>query len=227
MRFRHIAALAVAALVAVGCSSEQDPAADGEQPTQTGTEAAPTGPDTPTLDPEQGEVEDGVFRGQGVMLPVPEGWQVDQAGLAQGVVGALPEGGESNQFLVAVAGINEAPGTEFEGMGLDEAVSSYRELAPSEPAVDEEIEFAGAARAHELRFEDLEAQQPDQPPSDQLIILSEDGDGQLALFNYVAPSDGFDEAIADLLLAEGGLDPDSEPTRPQMPEEGGDPTTDG
>lgn len=233
MRLRRVAFVAAAALVAVGCSGGPDPAADG-QPDDGGTQAVPTSPGAGPTDPAQGQVEDGVFRGQGVVLPVPQGWQIDQAGLAQGVVGALPEGGQQQQFLVAIAGLNEAPGTQFEGMSLDEAVSSYRELAPAEPTVDEEIEFAGAERAHQLMFEDLEPeqggqqqeQQQEQPPADQLIILSEDAEGQLALFNYVAPSDGFDEAIADQLRSEGGLDPDSEPTRPApsppAPTEGGE-----
>ena len=70
-----------------------------------------------------------------------------------------------------------------------------------------------------LQFDEV-AVQEGQPPTTELVILAEDADGHLALFNYAAASGDFDDAIVDLLLDRAGLDPDSEPTRPDHPPPG-------
>jgi hypothetical protein len=161
-------------------------------------------------DPNE-HVEDGVFRGVGVMLPTPEGWELDEMSFAQGMVVAFTE--DRLQTLAAQA-VDTADIEE--DLDYDQLVETSRDDLGGEPDADEEIEFAGADRAHLLRFDDLEAQEEGAPENTLLTIIADDGAGQLAMFNYVAPTEDYDEDTEDLLLSQGGFDPDSEP-EPPMP----------
>lgn len=166
-------------------------------------------------DPNE-DVEDGVYSGNGVLLPVPDGWSLAPEALAQGLVAALTEDGM--QQLTAQAVDVEAAAAAGQDLDLDTLLDRVREQAPQEPEVDEEIDLAGAARAHRLTFTDVAAVEEGAPESSATIVLAEDGEGLLAEFTFTAAVDAYDDATVDLLLAEAGFDPDSEPQpMPQQP----------
>lgn len=222
-RRRRVLSLALSAavvLVLVGCGGGDDPESAGTSPTAPGT-VAPTGPAT---DPFASQIEDGVFAGQGVLLPIPEGWELNQQLMASGVVYAAPPGDQANQYLLGADDVANSPGVQLESNTIQGVIDGVREQLAQDPTVDEAVDVAGAEEARRLMFEDIPAQQGNQTEqtgtpqtSDQLVIVAASADGQIALFNYVAVGDSFDQAVADLLLAEVGLDPDSEPTRPPAP----------
>lgn len=159
-------------------------------------------------DPED-NVEDGVFRGVGVMMPAPDGWQLDPMSLAQGIVVAITD--DAQQTLVAQAVDTADLDQELD---YDELVENSRAEFGGDPDADEEISLAGAARAHLLRFDDLPAQQADLPDNTLLTLIADDGAGELAMFNYVAPTEDYDEDTESQLLSQGGFDPDSDPLPP-------------
>ena len=217
-------ALAAVLVLAVACGADDDPAATDPPETDQPDSPQSEDPDDPdVLVPEEDlgdleipEVEDGVIRAQGVVLPIPDGWVVDDMALAQGLVGASPDDAQPTQLLLAGADIETSPMFGVQGEDFEGAVETFRGLVPDGPDVDEEVALAGAERAQLLRFDEL-AVQEGQPPTTELVLIAEDAEGHLALFNYAAASEEFDDAIVDLLLADAGLDPDSEPTRPEEP----------
>ena len=166
-------------------------------------------------------VADGVFQGQGILLPVPESFELDQMAFAQGAVVATA--GESQQLAAEAIDMGELP--DEQRVTYDEVIEQNLAQIPDEPISDEEVELEGAAQARALQFDDLAAGAPaaegeEQPPeTTALIVFAEDGSGQLAVFNYLAETAEFDEAVSEELLAVAGFDPDSDPT-PPAPVEG-------
>jgi hypothetical protein len=213
---RGLAVGATLALVLAGCGDD-----NGEEPEDTPTEEPG---DEEALDDMMGEgedmpdpnddVEDGIYAGDGVILPVPDGWQLDPQAAAQGAVVAMSEDGQSQ--LVAQAVDAEEAEAQGEDMDLDQLIEGIRQQLGEEPEVDEEIEFDGAERAHRLTATGVPPAQEGMPESSVTIILAEDGNGVVGSFQLAAPSDEYDEDIEELLLNEAGFDPDSEP--PELPE---------
>ena len=167
-------------------------------------------------------VADGVFQGQGILLPVPDGFELDEFAFAQGAVVAMA--GESQQLAAEAIDIGELP--DEQQITYDEVIEQNLAQIPEEPVSDEEVELEGAAQARALQFDDLAAGAPageaegEAPPeTTALIVFAEDGSGQLAVFNYLAETAEFDQAVSDELLAVAGFDPDSDPT-PPAPVEG-------
>ena len=224
-RFIRTAAMAAAAtLVLAACGDDDEQAApegDNGEGVENGAPDDMLGDqDMDDVDDPNEDVEDGIYRGMGVILPVPDGWSLDPMAAQQGTVAAMSE--EGTQQLVAQA-IDVA---EMEAMGqpmdldtiLDQQREGIQEELDIEPTADEEIDLDGAERAHRLTYTDVPGQQEDMPDSTATLVLAEDGNGLLAEFSFSAPTEEYDEDIEALLLAEAGFDPDSEPVEPMMPE---------
>lgn len=227
---RGLAIAAVGALALAGCgqdgSNDQATTEDGQgaapdepAPDGGGTEEAPGGAEQELPDPND-DVEDGVYRGNGVVLPVPEGWALDPAAFAQGLVAAVSEDG--SQQLSAQAIDTEAAEAAGQELDIDLLLDNVRQMG--DPEVDEEVELEGAERAHQVTLVDMPGQQEGAPESSATIVLAEDGSGLLAEFVVGAQSDSYDEELESLLLDTAGFDPDSqppEPVAPPAPEGGG------
>jgi hypothetical protein len=155
------------------------------------------------------DVTDGAYRGSGVVLPIPEGWAIDQASFLQGALVATPED-FSQQFFAQAVDVDTLP----EELTFDQVVEDNLTQAGEEPTVNEDVEIAGAEQARELRFDNLPGQVEGEPDNAVLLVVADDGDGRLGIFNYAAATDEFDDATADLLLAEAGFDADSDPDPP-------------
>jgi hypothetical protein len=220
------AALAAAALFVAACG-DADPDTDPSEPPAEGEAAPENDLDEGDLEGledllgEQGDledpnelVEDGVFRGAGVVLPVPEGWSLDATAYAQGVVAAVNEAG--NQQLSAQAIDAEQIEALGQSADLDTLLDNVRQLGEAD--VDEEVELAGAERAHRLTYRDLPAQQEGLPETSATIVLAQDDRGYLAEFTVSAAAEDYDDALEDLLLEQAGFDPDSEPPSLDVPE---------
>ncbi len=155
-------------------------------------------------------VVDGVLSANGVILPAPEGWRFDEFAFANGYALALAPDSEEQLGAEAVD-----PATFDQELDFDSVLDANRDTVEAEPAVDEQIEIPGAARAVQLRYLDLPTA-PD-APEDQpdttsvLLIVAERPDGVLAVFTYAAAADDFDDATAELLLTTAAFDPDSDP----------------
>lgn len=226
---RLLAALAVTGLLVAACGGDDDPTLEGtEAPTGQTTEGAL---DDPTAgeqlaDPNE-DIEDGVYRGNGVVLPVPDGWTLDAAAAAQGVIVATPQDGMAQMTARAVdTAPAEAAGQDVD---LDTLLDGIRQQIEQEPAVDEEVELAGAERAHRLTYLDIAPPQEGAPRTSATIIVAEDGQGLIGEFAFTSTAEDYSEATAELLVEQAGFDPDSEPpAAPQMPGQpgAGPPTTD-
>jgi hypothetical protein len=219
----HLTVLA-AAVVLAACASDADPAAESapdDQIEQEGSlEELPfeegEQPDPGELLAELGiEVNGDVASGAGVLLPIPAGWELEPSAAAQGTLLAIADPVDPQALLLGVAGIEDDPASGFEGLDLDGALEVVRQALPDEPERDEAVDLSGAARAHLLVYP-VVAGDPEMgaPPAYQVLILAEDAEGTLALFNYVAADGSQDESIVDLLLADAGFDPDSDPIEP-------------
>lgn len=219
--------------------TEEDEAGEGQDGEgQNGEEDASSAEDLEDMDEEElqeellGDAEDpnemvtdGVFAGQGVLLPVPDDFELDQMAFAQGAV--VASAGETEQLAAEAVDTDEMP--EGQEISYDEVIEQNLAQIPQEPTSDEEVDLEGAARARALRFDDLSAgaQQPEGedgeteevPETSALIVFAENDEGRLAVFNYLAESDEFDEDVSDELLAVAGFDPDSDPTPPQPVEQ--------
>jgi hypothetical protein len=220
---RTIALAAVAALTLAGCGDEDD----GDQAAQDEGQAEGEDIDEEELedllggeqdmedmeDPNE-DVEDGVYRGAGVVLPVPDGWQLDPGAFQQGAVLALSE--DQGQQLSARAIDSEEAEAAGQPMDLETLLDMIREDVGEDADIDEEVELEGAETAHRLTYLDLPSQQEGAPDSSVTIVIAEDGNGLIGEFTFAAEPDDYDEDIADLLVAEAGFDPDSEP--PAMPQ---------
>jgi hypothetical protein len=225
VRIRKTLALAAtAALVAAcGAADDDDPTAqapDGQEAPADPDGADPEGADPDGADPFGGEgeldledpneqVAEGAFRGEGIVLPVPDGWRVDEMAFAQGLVLAMPEAGDE-QF----AGQAVDTADLQEDLDFAELVDANREQFESAPTEDEQIELDGAEQAHLLRFDGLPPQAEGQPEGSLLLVMADDGEGRIAVFNYAAATDDYDEGNAELLLSAAGFDADSEPSPP-------------
>lgn len=155
-------------------------------------------------------VVDGVLAANGIVLPAPEGWRFDEFAFASGYALALAPDSEEQLGAEAVD-----PATFDQELTFDGVLDANRDTVEAEPAVDEEIEIPGAARAVQLRYLDLPSA-PDAPEEQPdttsvLLIVAERPDGVLAVFTYAAANDAFDDATAELLLTNAAFDPDSDP----------------
>lgn len=159
-------------------------------------------------DPNE-HVEDGTFRGDGIVLPIPEGFELEPTAYMQGLVAAVTADG-----LQQIAGQAVDSTTLPDPLDLDELAEANQEQL-GEATSDEETEIDGASRARILRFDDVPGQMEGQPDLSLLLVLAEDGEGEIAIFNYVAPSEDFDEDEAQARLANIGFDPDSSPPDPE------------
>ncbi len=226
---RPLAIAATAALVLAACADE-DPADD---PTPPEDVEQPEGEgeldDLDDLDEEaledllggdgedpladapdpNDDVTDGAYRGSGVVLPIPEGWTIDQASFLQGALLATPED-FSQQFFAQAVDVDTLP----EELTFDQVVEDNLTQAGESPTVNEDVEIDGAAQARELRFDALPGQVEGDPDNAVLLVVADDGDGRLGIFNYAATADDFDADTADLLIAEAGFDADSDPAPP-------------
>ena len=227
--YRRGFALTGAILLLAGCDNgaTQDEQAPDEQTPTEQPDDAPTGSeglDEEALqDPTQGQdvedpneaVEDGVYRGNGVILPVPDGWSVDSTALRQGVVAAISEDG-TQQLTARAVDLEAAAEDSGQSLEFDALIDSVRQQVQQEAEVDEEVELTGAERAHRLTFLDLAAQQEGVPSISATIVLAEDADGLLGEFAFTATTDAYEQSTAELLLADAGFDAGSEP--PALPQ---------
>lgn len=175
-------------------------------------------------DPNE-DVQDGVYRGNGVVLPVPEGWSIDAAAFQQGVVAAVPEDG-AQQLTAQAIDAAQAEAAGAEPLEFDTLLDGVREQVDQDAEMDEEVELAGADRAHRLTYLDLPGQQEGQPDSGVTIVLAEGPEQLIGEFVYSAGSEDYDESIASQLVDQAGFDPDSElpapaPAPAPAPDEGG------
>lgn len=220
---RGLAVTAVASLALAACGDGGAPA-DEPRPTEAATDGAgeiedPSGDEPQAGDPNE-QVEDGVFRGVGVVLPVPDGWTLDPAAFAQGVVVATSEDG-TQQLTARAVDTSEAEATG-QPVDLDTLIEATRQLGEAD--VDEEVELEGARRAHRLTYLNLPPQQEGAPESSGTIVIAEDGAGLVGEFTFVAASADYDETFESVLIEGAGFDADSEPPAapavPQPPPEG-------
>jgi hypothetical protein len=218
---RGLAASAALALGLAACGDDtgedpQDDAAPAESEGEGDEEALDDlmGDAEGMEDPNE-DVEDGVYAGSGVLLPVPDGWQLDPQAAAQGAVVAVSE--DQEQYLSGQAIDTAEAEAAGQPMDFDTVLDSVREQVGTEPDIDEEVELQNAEQAHRLTFTDLPAQQEGQPEQNATIVFADDGNGLLGQFEFAAATDRYDDAIADQLLAEAGFDPDSEP--PEIPQQ--------
>lgn len=228
---RGLALTAAVGLLLAGCGddeSQEDSAGDeqAEDDRTAGEDSGGEGdgPDEQELEDmldEQGmadpneDVEDGVYRGNGVTLPVPEGWSLDPMAFQQGIVAAMSEDG-SQQMSARAMDVGEAGAADDQSMELDSVLDNVRQQVEQEAETDEEVDLAGADRAHQLTYRELPAEQEEQPDSGVTLVLAEGGESLLGEFTYTAAEDAYDNELASLLVDEAGFDPDSEP--PEMPQ---------
>lgn len=234
--------LVVAAAVGVflaGCADGQPPgeeAEDGQTSTDPSDEEDPAGDaageeelDEEALeellaeqedlpDPNE-DVEDGVYRGVGVALPIPEGWSIDPGALQQGVVAAFPEDG-SQQLTARAVDTEQAEAEGAEPIEFETVLDSVRQQIEQEAETDEQIELVGAQQAYRLTYLDLPGQQEGASDAGLTIMLAESTEGSgrlLGEFVYTAGSADYDDEIVTLLADEAGFDPDSEVPDPVQP----------
>lgn len=219
------AAVAAALLLGACADAGEDEAA----PDDTGTEETdggddPAAEDGEQLDPEELEellaeqqqdledpnedVENGVYRGQGIVMPVPDGYSLDPTAFMQGLLAAVTEDG-SNQIAAQAVDQDTLP----EPIDIAELIES-NSAQFGEPSLNESIEVDGAEEARQVRYDTLPAQQQGQPDLTLLLIAADNGDGRLAIFNYVAPADEYDDEAAQEILSTVGFDPNSDPAAP-------------
>ena len=227
------AVIAAAGLLLAGCGDSEP---SGQEPTdgQTGTEQA-SGAATDGAGQAPAEnIEDGVYAGNGVLLPVPDGFTVNQQALSQGIVAAVSQNG-SQQLTAQAVDTAQLQG-QGQDLDLDTLVESVRSQIQAEPTVDEEVELANAERAHRLTYLEMPAQNQATPTegtesaapqlNSATIVIAESGDGVVGEFSFSASAEEYDQAIADRLVAEAGFDPDSDPPavpqqQPSAPADGG------
>lgn len=223
MRHRSLfATTAVVGLLLAGCA---DGAQDGQAPDEVASdeqselsdeELEDLLGDTEDLADPNEDVEDGIYRGSGVVLPVPDGWTVEPTAMQQGVVAAISEDG-MQQLTARALDTDAAAASGQEIPAFDELVDGLRQQLPQEPDVDESVDIEGAERAHRITVLDLPPQQEGAQDSSVTILLATTADGLFGEFAFSAPAADYDEATADLLLAEAGFDADSEPLPPPPP----------
>lgn len=210
-----LAACADGSVTDTGEAADEDAVGELEELDDSDGSPGATAPEDPLADLEDPNdlVEDGIFAANGVVLPAPEGWSFDELAFAGGVALALAPEGEEQIAAEAVD-----PTTLPEEVTFDQVVTANRDAVEQDPVVDEAVDLPGARRAVQLRYVDLptaEDAPEGQPESTSVVLLvAEREDGILAVFNYAAASEDFDDRIAELLLATAGFDPDSDPATP-------------
>lgn len=215
---RSAALAAAAALVLAACGDGGDEQAGDEEEASEAEETEdaaedPSG-DEPAMEDPNDDVEDGIYAGNGIILPVPDGWSIDPAAFQQGLIAAMSEDG--TQQLTAQAIDTEQAEEMGQPMDLETLLDGVREQVDQEAEVDEEVELANAERAHRLTYTDLPGQQEGAPESSATLVLAEDGNGLVGEFAFSAQADQYDASLVDLLLDNAGFDPDSEPPEPMM-----------
>lgn len=221
---RGFALIAVAGMFLAGCGEAEEPTeqAASEQPDD---ESSPGDePSAPTEDLAQDpndDVVDGVYRGLGVVLPVPDGWSLDPRAFAAGTVAAVSEDG--TQQMTAQAIDVEQAEAAGQPLDLETMLDAVRQQAGQESEVDEEVDVAGADRAHQLSFLQLPPPQEGLPQLSVTIVIAESSDGLIGQFAYSATDEEYDQDTVALLLDEAGFDPDTEPQpvpppQPQQPQ---------
>jgi hypothetical protein len=212
---------AVGALALAGCSGSGD---GDEQATLSATEGE-LGSEQAAPEPS-GNVEDGVYRGNGIQVPIPDGFELDPSAEAQGVVVASSADG-TQQLSARAVNAAEAEAAGGEAIDLEALVDSVRQQVGGEADVDEEVEIDGADRAHRLTFTNLPGQGEGAPETSATVVFAQAGD-LIAEFVFSASTDNYDDAIATQMVEGAGFDPDSEPPAmpaPPAPEGGGTETT--
>jgi hypothetical protein len=231
--FRRGLVVTAAIGVLLAACGDADPQEDGAGGGQTSTDGSdsegpsgePSGeeePDEEALedllagqedlpDPNE-DVEDGIYRGNGVVLPVPDGWSIDPGAILQGVVAAFPEDG-SQQLTARAVDAEQAEADGAEPIDLESLVDTVRQQIEQDAATDERIELVGADRAFRLTYRDLPGQQEGQPDVGITLVLAESG-RLVGEFVYSAGSADYDEEIVALLVEEAGFDPESEVPAP-------------
>lgn len=220
------AALLAGALVLAGCTDDPDGDAvelDGQLTEDPDGDGAPDLDDGEALSPEDlleafgVALGDGLARGFGVVLPIPDGYEMDPGAATQGALfaslAASPEA-EPDGLLLAIAGLEQDPFSGFEGNDLETALEVVRSSVDQAPDRDEPVTIDGAVAAHLLEYRELSTDLDGAPDTYQALILAIDAEGGLALFNYVAALGSEDGAVVDLLIARAAFDPDSEPLPP-------------
>ncbi len=232
MRIRSTLTMLAAAGLLAACGTDDDPQEQDAAP-EDGVEE-PEG-DLEDLDDMADGMEDmedpndlvsdGVFRGQGVLLPVPDDFTLDQQSFTMGQIVATtgfdaedPEAGDPEQVLVGTAqDVSEAPAEE--DLTLDGIIDTMLGQGQLEPNAEEDVDLDNADEARALFFDEIEGQpgpEGEEPAAQQgLVVIALDGADQLAQFEYVAEQDHYDEGIEQQLLDGAGFDPDSDPLPPQ------------
>ena len=214
---RGFAATAVVALALAGCAgdepAEDDTAADTEE---TEDLDALLDDEQPEMEDPNEDIQDGVYRGLGVVLPVPDGWSLNQDAFAQGVVAAISEDG-AQQFSAQAIDTDEAEAAGQPVPDLDTLLDDFRQQIGRDADVDETIELEGAERAHRLTYLDLPPEQEGAAESSATIVFAE-GNGRVAQFLFGAASEDYDQSLESVLLEGAGFDADSSPPEiPAMP----------
>lgn len=215
-----VALLAAGALGLAACGGDEpaeDPEAVGEleELDDDLADALGNGEDpTEGLDDPNERISNGVFAANGVLLPAPEDWSFDPFAFASGIALSTSPDGSSQLHGEAVN-----PADLDAELTYEEVVQANRDSVAQDPDIEEEVELPGASRALHLRYLGLEAPEdaPEGQPADTSVVLliAEREDGVLGVFSYAAATDEFDDAVADLLLANAGFDPDSDPIGPE------------
>ena len=230
MRIRSTLTMLAAAGLLAACGTDDDPQEQDAAP-EDGLEEPEGDLEEPEADLEDPNelVSDGVFRGQGVLLPVPDEFTLDQQSFTMGQIVATtgfdaedPAAGNPEQVLVGTAqDVSEAP--EEEDLTLDGIIDTMLGQGQLEPTAEEDVDLENADEARALFFDEIEGQPDPQgetpAPQQGMVIIALDGADQLAQFEYVAQQELYDEGIEQQLLDSAGFDPDSDPLPPQpMPQ---------
>ena len=221
---RRVVVTAVAATALLGCDTDGEDG-DADDATVTDTDAdtdtddaaggepdADTDTDTATDDTAAEasvDVEDGLYRGNGVVLPVPDGWSMDTDALASGVAVAVSPDG-AHQMSAVAADADEIAETG-QTTDVDLLLDRVRSQLNHDAEVDEEVTLVGAERAHRLTFLDFPPPQDGMPNSSATMMIAESGDGLLGEFTYSAASDAYDADYESAFVEEVGFDPGSRP----------------
>lgn len=228
-----LALTAAIGLFLTGCGDGQTPdqqssddQAASDTPSDDGSEQPGPEQDDPSQVPESedgpgdpnDDVADGVYRGNGVALPIPDGWSIDPAAFQQGVVAVMPENG-AQQLTARAIDTEQAEASNAGPMDIESLLDGVRQQIDQDPEADEEVDLVGAEQAHRLTYLQLPAQQEGQPETSATIVIADSGDGLVGEFAYSATVEDYNEDIASDLVDEAGFDPDSEPAEiPQTPQ---------
>lgn len=184
------------------------------------------------------------FTDLGIVLPVPEGWSINETFLENGVVLAVPDGAaqdpetgspaepepEDRQAMVAYPDALTRFGLTAQDAAFDDLLEQLRSGIQQDAEVDRAVEVEGAQEAHLLTYAGIEQRDEGQQSTADPVrtkvtmILAHQG-SRYSLFQYLAQEDAYDESIAALLRTGVALAPDSEeaesPVAPTSPSPAG------